>query len=233
MSQSFHLFNLQKLDIQIGKAEQRLLEIQKLINQDDRVATTQLVHDQLFTELRQVQQNLKQIEFEVETKRVKLEQSEANLYSGRVKIPKELQDLQNEVSAIKRSLNTLEDQQLDIMLVVEGLTADLENSTVNLEKVKAKVSEDQAGLNGERRQLTNELDRLHIERAAISNQITRENITKYDLLRKNKRGIAVVSLTDNACMACGSTLTPAESQAARSPSIIVLCPSCGRIVYSG
>jgi len=233
MSQSFHLYNLQKLDSQISKAEQRLQEIQELIEKDTRIELTQNTHNELEAELLKAQKTLKKVEHEVEGKRIKLELSEANLYSGRVKIPKELQDLQNEVGSIKRSIATIEDHQLEAMLALENLTVEFEQSKNYLESMRATVAEDQAGLNGERNRLAADLERLRIERSAISKQISSENLIKYDHLRKRKRGIAVVSLTDNACMACGSTLTPAESQAARSPLNIILCSSCGRIVYSG
>ncbi len=233
MSQSFHLFNLQKLDLQIDRATQRLQEIHQIIEKDARIETATRSHEELVQELRHAQQKLKTLEQDVDARRVKLEQSEANLYSGRVKIPKELQDLQNEVAAIKRNLNILEDQQLEAMLVVEELTAQVDQSRHNLEATIARVSEDHSGLMGEKNQLSADLERLQIERAAIASQITAANLSRYDLLRKSKRGIAVVSLVENACTACGSTLTPGESQAARSPTNIVTCPSCGRIVYSG
>ncbi|MFN2235225.1 MAG: C4-type zinc ribbon domain-containing protein [Anaerolineales bacterium] len=47
-----------------------------------------------------------------------------------------------------------------------------------------------------------------------------------------RAGVAVAKVEDRACKACGSTLTASLNQAARSPSQIVFCDSCGRILYA-
>jgi uncharacterized protein involved in exopolysaccharide biosynthesis len=46
-------------------------------------------------------------------------------------------------------------------------------------------------------------------------------------------GLALATVADESCEACGSSLTPAEIQAAKAPGRITLCPSCGRILYAG
>ena len=56
-------------------------------------------------------------------------------------------------------------------------------------------------------------------------------ISLYENLRKQKRGVAVSLVNDNACEICGTTLTPAQAQATRLSLQIQYCPTCGRILY--
>jgi predicted nucleic acid-binding Zn-ribbon protein len=173
------------------------------------------------------------IEQEVESKRSKLEQSENNLYSGRVHVPKELQDIQNEVASLKRFIAGLEDKQLEAMLTVESDQAEVEQMKIEFHKVESEVATDQASLRGELQRNKSAIERLAIEKNLLVKQISADNQSLYQKLRKSRKNIAVASVIDNSCSACGSTLTPADCQAAKSPQNIFFCPSCGRIVYGG
>lgn len=233
MNQSFHLYQLQKIDSQIDWINQRLIIIQTIISQDTRLKEAQDAHDHKQNEVTQEQKSLKRIESEISARQIKLEQSEENLYSGRIKAPKELQDIQNEIAAIKRSITGLEDQQIEIMLKLESLQSELLIEEKKLLQTQATVTQDHALLLGEQTQITNDRERLSTERAASVQQINPESLEKYSHLRKTKKGIAVSVVADYSCSACGGTITPSDCQTARTIDPMFFCPTCGRIVYAG
>lgn len=233
MSQAFHLFQLQKIDSQIDQSNGRIAEIERFLETDQRLQTAETELHEKQEILRKSQIALKHIEQDVASKRAKLEQSENNLYSGRVHIPKELQDIQNEVASLKRTIAKLEDQQLEAMVTVEADQLDVERSIADFHKVESIVATDQASLRGDLQRNKASIERLGVEKNLLVKQISADNITLYEKLRKSRKNIAVAAVTDSTCSACGSTLTPAECQAAKSPQNIVFCPSCGRIVYGG
>jgi hypothetical protein len=183
--------------------------------------------------LKDAQKNLRIAEELVQAQNNKIELNQAALYGGKVRNPKELQDLQNESAALKRHLAVLEDQQLESMLALE--TA--ENLHLEAEKyMKATigmVGEQQASLIGEQDRLVKSIERLDAERLAASHSLPPESIKLYERLRPNKHGMAVTSVSEKTCDACGHTLTPGEWQAARAPNQLCFCPSCGRILYAG
>ena len=233
MSQSLHLYQLQKLDSQLDQIDQRLLAIQSNLEKDERLVAAKENLETHHTALAKSQHILKKLEQETEARRIKLEQSESNLYSGHVKNPKELQDLQAEAVSIRKAIANLEDQVLEAMLEVESRQAESAQSESELKSVEARVLEDQASLNGEKNQLIANRERALTEKEASLQQIDPSLLIKYQELRKKKRGIAIAAVNDSACSACGTTLTPAECQAARSPTNIYQCPTCGRILYAG
>ncbi len=233
MSQSLDLYRLQSIDAQRDQACARVKEIERIMNEDRRVIEATELVNRSKRDLENTRRRLHQAEENVQSQTIKIEETEAALYSGRVRNPKELQDLQNEVAALKRHLETLENNQLEIMIAVEKAEEAQAKVEETLNRLLTQVKQEQAGLLGEREHLQRDLERLENEHAILANSIPDQSRQLYERLRQQKRGLAVARVTENACSACGTTLTPAEWQAARAPHQISLCPTCGRILYAG
>ena len=232
MSASLGLYRLQLVDSRMDEVRMRLEEIRQTLENDEEVLQAKKLASETGTILKLAQHALKQTEAEVDKQKVKIEQSEANLYSGNVKNPKELQDLQNEIAALKRHFITLEDRQLDAMLDVE--TAEQANQAAldELETLQSRFAEQNQTLTSEQDHLKKEFDRLETERQAAVSPLDKSLLAVYEELRKQKRGLAIAAVSDGACAACGTTLTPAQFQSARSTSQSFNCPTCGRILYA-
>lgn len=232
MSASLGLYRVQLVDSRMDEVRMRLEEIRQTLENDEEVLQAKKLASETGTILKLAQHALKQTEAEVDKQKVKIEQSEANLYSGNVKNPKELQDLQNEIAALKRHFITLEDRQLDAMLDVE--TAEQANQAAldELETLQSRFAEQNQTLTSEQDHLKKEFDRLETERQAAVSPLDKSLLAVYEELRKQKRGLAIAAVSDGACAACGTTLTPAQFQSARSTSQSFNCPTCGRILYA-
>jgi predicted nucleic acid-binding Zn-ribbon protein len=233
MSQTFKLYRLQQLDSQLDRIHNRLRQIEAALNEDQAVKEAQENLDQASRQLEAQRKSLRKVEELVREQRLKIEQTESTLYSGKVRNPKELQDLQNETAALKRYRSTLEDRQLDVMIAVEEAEAGQQETQLALEKEQAQFEQKSAELTQEQENLKAELARLETEREAAARSIEAADLALYNQLRQQRRGIAVAKVSDNACSACGSTLSASLLHAARSPSQIVRCDACGRILYSG
>ncbi len=233
MNEAFHLARLQKTDTQIDQAAARLAEIARLLANDETVRTAQTIETDTRAKMEQARKALKRLEDAVAAQRLKIEYSEAALYGGKVKNPKELQDLQNEIASLKKYLATLEDQQLEAMMALEQAESDHASAADLLARAQADFTSRSSALVGEQSRLQKDVERLQAERTPNANQISPETLQMYDRLRRQKKGLAVAGIVDSCCTACGSTLTQADWQTARSPNQISFCPFCGRILYAG
>jgi predicted nucleic acid-binding Zn-ribbon protein len=231
MSEALNLFRLQKLDTQIDKITVNLDGIERVLNDDRRVKRAKKVLEKAETEAKQKRIELNQIEDKVEAQRIKHNTTQASLFSGKITNPKELQDLQMESEALKRYITQLEDEQLEVMIAHETAVEAQETAHKDLEQTRGTVAEEHASLRGDRTRLTEEMERLSIEKNAVLQSISTETLSLYNKLRKEKRGIAVATVSDGGCSVCGQALTPADLQAIRTSADFVFCPSCGRIVY--
>jgi uncharacterized protein len=230
---SFHLFQLQKIDTRIDALSKRLNEINRIRNDNSTRNEIEKSLTALNETWSQQKMDYSVIEEKVHSKKLKIEQSESSLYGGLVKNPKELQDLQTEIKLLKQSVATLEDdqlQQLVDMETTEGQVHIIENS---LKDFDAKLAIEFSAFFSEENEKIIEKDKLLQERKAVLDQVNPEFLSIYMVLRKSKNGIAVAAIEDGSCQVCGSTLTPADCQTAKSQSHMATCSSCGRILYAG
>ena len=233
MNQAFQLYQLQKIDSQLDVIENRLNEIKKILDADQTVKQAETAVQQKKEEIQQAHMAMKKIDDAVQAQKIKIETSNASLYGGKIQNPKELQDLQNEISSLKKHLANLEDQELEAMIQFDQLELDMKKAVENQKSAQGEFVEKQSKLLGEQLQLNKTKEKLLAERAAAIPSILPEELEIYLKLRKTKRGIAVASVTEGACTGCGSNLTPAEWQTARSPRQVAFCSTCGRILYAG
>lgn len=233
MSQTFKLYRLQQIDSQLDRIHTRLRQIEAALKEDQAVKEAQQDLDQASRNLEAQSKILRKAEDQVRQQRLKIEQTESTLYSGKVRNPKELQDLQNEAGALKRYRSTLEDRQLEAMIAVEEAEALNQERKLTLEKVQTDFKNKFGELTQEQTNLKTELKRHESEREAAARSIDASDLELYNQLRQQRRGIAVAKVSDKACSACGSTLNASLLHATRSPSQIVRCDTCGRILYGG
>lgn len=230
---SFHLFQLQKIDTKIDALTKRLNEIERMRNDNSFRMEIEKSLSSINATYSEQKMNYDVIEEKVLAKKLKIEQTESSLYGGLVKNPKELQDLQTEIKLLKQSMATLEDNQLQQLVDMESTEEQVKTVENALKDFDAKLAIELSSFFTEESEKKVEKERLLQERKAVLDQVNPEFLSTYQTLRKTKNGIAVAAIEDGSCQVCGSTLTPADCQMAKSPSHMATCMSCGRILYAG
>lgn len=231
MSASLGLYRLQQVDSQLDRVRTQLDTIRKTLENDIEIRSALQKADDAQAGQHRAQNELRNAEAEVKAQKIKIEQAESSLYGGNVHNPKELQDLQKEVASLKKFLSTLEERELEAMLNAENTENALKEARAELEKVQSRLGSEHKKLLDDQSRLVNDLERLGEEREASVNPIEASLLAVYENMRKQKRGVAVSEASDNACGSCGSTLTAALQQNAKS-SKLAYCPTCGRILYA-
>lgn len=232
MSAALGLYRLQQVDSQIDVIQARQKWIQDTLQNDLKLQAATQAFTAADNQYKDAARALKQSEAEVEKQRIKIEQTEASLYGGRVQNPKELQDLQKDVASLKKYLETLEERELEAMVLVESVEHELQTAKSELEQTQVNINEQYRDLSRENEALDKDLERLQHERNAILSDLVSSAVNTYDQIRKQRRGIAVTTISDSACAACGTTLTLSLQQDARSATQLFNCPTCGRILYA-
>jgi len=216
----------------MDQAQSRLKLIRQTLENDVELRAVNEKFAAAEEKLRNAERLLKLSEQEVEKQRIKIQQTESSLYGGLVHNPKELQDLQKDVASLKRHLETLEERQLEAMLTVETAEQELQQTRLELENIKSNRGAQFRDLNDESDIINKDIDKLSSERNAVMKDIGGQAVVIYDQLRKQRRGVAVATISDGSCAACGTTLTQSHQQNARSATQLFYCPSCGRVLYA-
>jgi len=232
MSAALGLYRLQQVDSQMDQIRARLKMIHETLENDLELRTAKEALSAAEKLHKDATNSLKQSEANVKKQTIKIEQTEASLYSGSVKNPKELQDLQMDVASLNKHLATLEERELEAMFQAEEAETGLNLASEQLTNVQTRLKDQNIDLASESDTLNKDLERLESERNAVINDINEQAIKIYEKLRRQKHGVAVAAVSENACSACGTTLTASQQQDSRVTSRLYYCPTCGRIVYS-
>jgi len=232
MSAAMGLYRLQQVDSEIDGIQARQQTIRETLQNDLNLQAATQAFSAADNKYKEASRALKQTETEVEKQRIKIEQTESSLYSGRVQNPKELQDLQKDVASLKKHLETLEERELEAMVLIETSENELQTAKTELDQTQVNLNDQYRDLSKENETLDKELERLEHERNAILSDLVSSAVSTYEQIRKQRRGIAVTTISDSACTACGTTLTLSLQQSARSATQLFNCPTCGRILYA-
>ena len=233
MNNSFHLYQLQKIDSQVNLALSRIDEIKQLLNENPELIEVKQEFDNQTGIFQRSKSELKTIENEVETQKNKLQECDSKLYGGLIQNPKELQDLENEHSMLKKIISELEEELLEKMIAHEEIQKSLNVVHEKYKEVETNVLTAQSLLISEKDNLENFINKATHEREAQVSQLNNTLIEQYEQLRNEKKGVAVANLVDGACSECGTILTPAQRQATKSSTGLFYCPNCRRIIYGG
>ncbi|MCC7104074.1 MAG: hypothetical protein IT307_02950 [Chloroflexi bacterium] len=222
---------LQQVETALDRARQRLLEIKAVVGDRSEL-------DERFQSLRTTEKTLRdgqtaQRDLELETAdlRGKLAEVEKKLYDGSVKNPKELESLSQDAAQVRRQISDREDRELSIMDQVEAAAAAHREATE-----AARIAEEQrksrnTRLREEGAGLINDVERLQVERESWRGKLDAASLRTYDSLRRTRGGVAVSVVKQRTCQACRVSLPQNELQRARTSADLVMCQSCGRILF--
>jgi uncharacterized protein len=233
MNQTFHLYQLQKVDRQLHALEKRIAEIDAVIKNDRRIVEVENIISQIKARIEKLKRELRSLEEVGKSIRLEIETNEASLYSGTIRNPKELNDLQQKINIDKKNLDKNDEAQLELLMSIEEYEAELDRYQKKMTAVESEVATSHSLLLGEKSQLQKQKETLETERSAKSSSLQESTLTIYAKLIREKHGVAVALVEDLSCTVCGAPMTPAEWQSARSSSSLSFCSSCGRILYAG
>jgi len=232
MSQRAFLYMLQKVDSQIDVIDDNLSIIEEKLNSNEKLIEASNQLSEMELQLDKKNKEIKTIEINSYKIVSKIKASRDRLYGGTIKNPKELEDIQVEITSLKKRNESLEESILELMIESEEIQKLIDNKSEQLESLqKEKLIHDKE-LNLEKDILIKDRSRLIVEREPVLDQIIPDLVAKYEKLRKTKNRMAVTLVKDNACAACGSSLTPAEIQMVKSSLDEFYCKICKRLVYS-
>jgi hypothetical protein len=232
MSAALGLFRLQQVDSRIDQLEVRLRKIQDTLENDAELQAALQRLKAAELECRKYEQARRAAEEGAKEKQIKIQQAEASLYGGKVHNPKELQELQADIASLKRHLASVEEQELDAMVNLETAQAAEQSAENDLIQIQSRLGATNGKLLEDQAALSRDLQDLQTERQASVGAVEHVVLRTYETLRQARRGLAIAEVSDNACGACGTTLTAALQQSARHAIELVYCPSCGRILFA-
>ena len=223
------LLRLQALDSEADAARRRLAEAEARLGESEALRRARQELEYARALLRQREQRQRSLEAEIGGLAEKIAQDESRLYSGSIRSARELADLQAEVLSEQRRRGRLEDDLLTAMIEREEAEAAHAARQADLQQVEAEWSAVQAALQAECEQLRERLRELAEQRSALLPKIAPGDLAVYQNLRQRKGGVAVAQVVDDACSACGVSVTQGRKWELREGQRVT-CSNCERIL---
>ncbi len=144
---------------------------------------------------------------------------------------REFKAISSEVAGARADVKRVEDEVLKIMEAIEQhdrlIAAAAEERAQGQTRLDAERQRVESTLTGVRQ----ERERLRAERPGLTTGLPPETLAAYDRLVRT-RGNAVVSIEQDYCTGCMERLTRQDVFTVQTASRVVMCKSCGRILYA-
>jgi predicted nucleic acid-binding Zn-ribbon protein len=228
------LFELQKLDLNLEKARRKLAQLQQALGESEEVGGARRVVADTQAELHRWHAAQKDAELESQSLAQQIDAKDKELMSGRVSQPKELESLQANVEALRRQRSSIEDSGMEALLHVETLSQQLTTAQESLRQVEDKWQGSQSELLLEDAKYKRIFAQLKQQRETLAQSLAPADLKYYQDLRSRKAGVAISPLQNGQCGVCHILVPTGVVSGVRSrKDEAVLCPSCGRVLFSG
>ena len=203
--------DLEEVDRRLSEANERLKSINDTFGDRTAVSQREEEVEEVQGRLREAQRGNRTLELEAASTRGKLDEVEAKLYGGAVRSPRELEGLTQELQEAQESLR---------------------GGEAALEQERQGWDQNQTRLTADRKQLEQDQFDLEMRREEISGHLEADALRLYERVRREKGAQVVARVERELCRSCGVTLPTHLVQRVRPGREPMLCPSCGRILYS-
>ena len=231
MGSSRQLFELQELDSHIDDVGARIADVESRLGENEDLVNARSLLEELQGKLQAVQADEKGLSWETQDLKEAGSKVEATLYGGSVRNPKELKGLEAELGHLQRRQSDGDERLLQLMEESEGLQAQVENATQEFGDTERRWTEEQDALGREHVGLESEIQNLKHDRDRMTGSVDRGVLGLYESIRSTHLGLGVAKVESGVCRGCRISLPNIQLQKVRQGQELVLCNSCGRILF--
>jgi len=172
------------------------------------------------------------LEEQISSSRTRRAEIEKRLYGGQVSAARELQAMDEEVKHLARHVGELEDKELEVMVELEPLDADLEASDAESARLHATGDTLREEIAAKEKEIEVDLERDRNERSVLAAGVPADLLAGYEQIRSRLGGTGAARIVGGSCGGCHLQLPAMELDRVRKagPDEIIYCDQCGRIL---
>jgi predicted nucleic acid-binding Zn-ribbon protein len=147
-----------------------------------------------------------------------------------IKTQKEYQAVSKEITSARKLTQELEEQVLQKLGRAEELRGEVAAMETDLKALEENTSAQKAELTARVEQLEAEVAADAAAREAAVKSLPASVMKRYNTLRVQRRGIAVVEARDGSCLGCNMQLPPQLYNSLFRGDDLITCPHCQRVL---
>ena len=230
MSSIINLIELQDIDTQLMELEEILGDLPQKVDElilEEKQAIKSIEDGK--QRIKEIQLNLNKIELRVKEDNQKIDNLKDRLF--KVTTNKQYDAIMQEIDYLKEQLDKDETVDIELMEEKDVLEEKIENQEKNVKSVSKDLSERRESLEKMLRESAEQKEQLVSDRDALVKSIESQVLKRYNVVRKARRGTAVVPVLGASCSGCGAGVPPQKIAEIRADKIPYTCDECSRFLF--
>ncbi|MCH7737034.1 MAG: hypothetical protein IH872_06485 [Chloroflexi bacterium] len=227
------MFALQELDIILDRVQNEHDRAEYELNNGDAVGNLETELERDAEWLQETELQRKATKLEAATQKERSESLNSQLYGGEITNPRDLESLEREASNVLQLVEKQETALAEITRKIEEAQNKQSELESKLGEVKAAREIRQTELRASLKELSAERAGFQGQRSKLTEDLDPTSLQQYEILRKSKGGLAVAKVERGLCQGCRMSLPTHQQQRVRGGHQVVLCSSCGRMLFLG
>ncbi|MBZ0270422.1 hypothetical protein K8I61_00175 [bacterium] len=148
-----------------------------------------------------------------------------------VKTNQEYHAIMKEIAQFEKMRDERSDDVLLILEKIETADQEAKKAQAHYDATMKTIDEEIAIYKARVEELTPDIERLAAERAALASDIDPILLRRYEGLRRQKAGIAIVAADGGVCGGCHMSVSPHLINKLQRNEDLIFCSNCQRILY--
>ncbi len=157
--------------------------------------------------------------------------SHLRVQMGEAKTNEQFRAFRKEIEFAEKEIRKIEDHILDKMVEAETVEGNVGQAEKALKAEGAVVAKEVEQTTARVAKDKDELAEVRTKRSELAAGVSPSVLAVYERVYKLRGGAAVAQASDGRCLACNVVLRPHVTQKLRLGEEILICESCGRILY--
>jgi len=149
-----------------------------------------------------------------------------------LKTPREYAALARKLDIAKKTNLTADEEIKRLAGEYAEVKRQVEGAEQALGEKEAVLSREGKEITGALEELQQKMRELEAERKSLVEQCDRSLVSKYERIRKQRGGVAVVPVVGGTCKGCQRNVPPQMANQLLTGSDILTCPNCHRFIYA-
>lgn len=179
--------------------------------------------------IKEIQLDLNKIELRVTEDNQKINSLKDQLF--KVNTNKQYDAIMHEIDHLKEQLDNDETIDIELMEEKDNLEAQIKSQEKNIESVSKDLSERRESLEKVLQETAEQKKQLESKRGDLVGSIDPHVLKRYHLVRKARRGMAVVSILGASCSGCGAMVPPQKIAEIKLDKVPHTCDECSRFLF--
>lgn len=179
--------------------------------------------------LNELKKGYRSFDIQIQENQTRIKKREEQLRA--VTTNKEYQAILREIAEIKKADSRIEDETLECLDKIDETAKAVKEKEETYAAEEEVVNKKKADLEAESEKQRKILNRLLSEKDSLSGKIDPDLMKKFDFIKTQARGIAIVEVTDAVCQGCNMNIPPQMYNELHKEDELRSCPHCHRMIY--